>query len=91
MRCSHGRPASSTPIRRPITRRRVAEVRSATERVAREVVDRAPRMVGPAPLSRDAGLARGLADLALYVRQHHGERDHAALGGQVLRAVRGGG
>jgi hypothetical protein len=70
--------------------RRVAEVRSAVERVAREVVDRAPRMVGPAPLSRDAGLARALADLALYVRQHHGERDHAALGGQVLRAARGG-
>jgi hypothetical protein len=30
------------------------------------------------------GLARALADLALYVRQHHAERDHAALGGQVV-------
>jgi hypothetical protein len=64
----------------------VAEVRCAVERVVREVVDRAPRMVGPAPLSRDEQLARALADLALYVRQHHGERDHAALGARVLAA-----
>jgi alkylation response protein AidB-like acyl-CoA dehydrogenase len=62
----------------------VGTVRAAAERVAREVVDRAPRIVGPGPLSRDDGLARALADLALYVRQHHAERDHAALGGQVV-------
>jgi alkylation response protein AidB-like acyl-CoA dehydrogenase len=62
----------------------VATVRAAVERAAREVVDRAPRIVGPAPLSRDADLARALADLALYIRQHHAERDHAALGGQVV-------
>lgn len=62
----------------------VATVRAAVERVAREVVDRAPRIVGPAPLSRDGDLARALADLTLYVRQHHAERDHAALGGQVV-------
>jgi alkylation response protein AidB-like acyl-CoA dehydrogenase len=62
----------------------VATVRAAVERAAREVVDRAPRIVGPAPLSRDADLARALADLALYVRQHHAERDHAALGAQVV-------
>jgi alkylation response protein AidB-like acyl-CoA dehydrogenase len=62
----------------------VAAVRSAVEHTVREVVDRAPRMVGPAPLSRDPELARAVADLQLYVRQHHGERDHAALGEQVL-------
>jgi hypothetical protein len=62
----------------------VATVRAAVERATREVLDRVPRIVGPAPLSRDVGLARALADLALYVRQHHAERDHAALGGQVV-------
>jgi hypothetical protein len=62
----------------------VATLRAAVERAAREVVDRAPRIVGPGPLSRDPGLARALADLALYVRQHHAERDHAALGERVL-------
>ena len=66
----------------------VATVRAAVERAAREVVDRAPRIVGPGPLSSDAELARALADLALYVRQHHGERDHAALGGTGPRPGR---
>ncbi len=67
----------------------VAEVRCAVERAVREVVDRGPRMVGPAPLSRDGELARALADLTLYVRQYHGERDHAALGARVLAARTG--
>lgn len=67
----------------------VAELRCAVERAVREVVDRGPRMVGPAPLSRDGELARALADLTLYVRQHHGERDHAALGARVLAARTG--
>jgi hypothetical protein len=62
----------------------VATLRAAAERAVREVVDRAPRIVGPGPLSRDADLAGALADLALYVRQHHAERDHAALGEQVV-------
>jgi alkylation response protein AidB-like acyl-CoA dehydrogenase len=61
-----------------------ATLRAAVERTAREVVDRAPRIVGPGPLSRDAALARSLADLALYIRQHHAERDHAALGEQIV-------
>jgi hypothetical protein len=62
----------------------VTTLRAAAERAAREVADRAPRIVGPGPLSRDAELAGALADLALYVRQHHAERDHAALGEQVV-------
>jgi alkylation response protein AidB-like acyl-CoA dehydrogenase len=66
----------------------VATLRATVERTVREAVDRVPRVVGPAPLSRDAGLARALADLLLYVRQHHGERDHAALGEQVVRRRR---
>ena len=36
----------------------VATLRAAVERAVREVVDRAPRIVGPGPLSRDAELAR---------------------------------
>lgn len=69
---------------------RVGVLRCAVERAAREVIDRAPRMVGAGPLSRDGELAAALADLALYVRQHHGERDHATLGAQVMatRAAR---
>jgi len=65
-----------------------AVVRCAVEHAVRQVVDRAPRMVGPGPLSRDALLATALADLQLYVRQHHGERDHAALGEQLVARTR---
>ncbi len=54
------------------------------ERVAREVLDRVPRMLGAGPLSQDERLARALADLGIYLRQHHGERDHAALGEALL-------
>lgn len=64
----------------------VARLRCAVERVVRETLDRVPRMLGPGPLSGDAELARMLADLGIYVRQHHGERDHAALGNAVLAA-----
>ena len=85
-----GRPAPadrrgwSTPTRRGTTGSPSPPSGRPSERAAREVVDRAPRIVGPGPLSRDADLARALADLALYVRQHHAERDHAALGSQVV-------
>jgi hypothetical protein len=36
--------------------------------------------LGPAPLAFDEHHARRVADLELYVLQHHGERDVAALG-----------
>lgn len=63
----------------------VAGVRAVVERIAREVLDRVPRMLGAGPLSQDAHLAGALADLGIYLRQHHGERDHAALGEALLR------
>ena len=64
----------------------VAMLRSAVEHAVREVLDRAPRVAGVSALSRDAALAGALADLALYVRQHHGERDHATLAEDLLAA-----
>ena len=42
-----------------------------------------PHALGPAPLAFDPDHARRVADLQLYVRQHHAERDEAALGAQV--------
>jgi alkylation response protein AidB-like acyl-CoA dehydrogenase len=44
--------------------------------------------LGPAPLAFDDAHARRVADLELYVRQHHGERDLATLGRAVLDAGR---
>jgi alkylation response protein AidB-like acyl-CoA dehydrogenase len=39
--------------------------------------------LGPAPLAFDELHARRVADLELYIRQHHGERDLAALGSML--------
>lgn len=39
---------------------------------------------GPGPLAFDEPYAKRMADLALYVRQHHGHRDDAQLGNLVL-------
>lgn len=40
---------------------------------------------GPAPLAFDEKYAKRTADLALYVRQHHGMRDDAQLGALALK------
>lgn len=40
---------------------------------------------GPGPLAFDEVYAKRMADLALYVRQHHGMRDDAQLGSLTLK------
>jgi alkylation response protein AidB-like acyl-CoA dehydrogenase len=55
-------------------------VRSTIERNAMEVVDRVGRALGPAPLAHDAAHAGLVADLTVYVRQHHAERDLEQIG-----------
>ena len=54
-------------------------VRVLAERAATEVVDRVGRALGPGPLATDRAHARRVADLTLFVRQSHAERDLAAL------------
>jgi alkylation response protein AidB-like acyl-CoA dehydrogenase len=63
--------------------------KSAAERAAWETLDRVPRITGPTPLCRDRRFAQQLADLQVYVRQHHAEKDLAVLGRVVLDAERG--
>jgi alkylation response protein AidB-like acyl-CoA dehydrogenase len=53
---------------------------------AEEVVARVGHALGPAPLTGDEEHARRVADLTVYVRQHHGERDLARPGEQVVAA-----
>jgi alkylation response protein AidB-like acyl-CoA dehydrogenase len=55
-------------------------VRSTIERNAAEVVDRVGRALGPGPLAHDAAHAGLVADLTVYVRQHHAERDLEQIG-----------
>jgi alkylation response protein AidB-like acyl-CoA dehydrogenase len=67
-----------------VARRTAGRVRAVVERVATEVVDRVGRALGPAPLARDPEHARRVADLQLYLRQHHAERDLEEHGSAVL-------
>ena len=60
-------------------------VRATVARACDEIILRAGHALGPAPLALDAAHAKRVADLQLYVRQHHAERDDASLG----RAVAG--
>jgi hypothetical protein len=49
----------------------VASARTAAAVAGEQVVDEAGRIVGPGGLTGDERLARTLADLLVYVRQHH--------------------
>ena len=49
-----------------------------------QVVDEAERIVGPGGMSGDARLARTLADLAIFVRQHHVDLAHESAGRHAL-------
>jgi hypothetical protein len=62
---------------------RALRVRSLVAAVASEVLDRTGRALGAGPLSHDETHARRVADLTVYIRQHHAERDLALLGTTV--------
>jgi alkylation response protein AidB-like acyl-CoA dehydrogenase len=60
-------------------------VRTTVERNAINVIDRVGRALGPGPLAHDGDHAALIADLSVYVRQHHGERDLETIGCEVSR------
>lgn len=60
--------------------------RSVVVRAAEAVLQHVGHGLGPAPLALDADHARRVADLTVYLRQHHAERDAAALGRALLAA-----
>ncbi|MDJ0376484.1 acyl-CoA dehydrogenase [Cryobacterium sp. PH31-L1] len=57
-----------------------ARVRGLVAHTVDEVIFHIGHALGPAPLALDARHTQRFADLQLYVRQHHAERDDAALG-----------
>jgi len=57
--------------------------RAAADEACELVLHHATRALGAAPLCLDAGFARRAADLPVFVRQCHGERDLAVLGERV--------
>jgi hypothetical protein len=60
--------------------RRAGRVRAIVERAATETLDRVGRALGATPLATDKGHATAVADLTVYLRQSHAERDLASLG-----------
>jgi len=58
--------------------------RSAVELAVEVVLRRAPRVSGATGLCRNAAFAHRLADLEVYVRQHHAETDYEHLGRHLL-------
>ncbi|MGZ4613937.1 MAG: acyl-CoA dehydrogenase [Actinomycetes bacterium] len=63
-----------------------SRVRAVVERAATETIERVGRALGPAPLALDAEHSKRVADLELYLRQSHAERDLEELGRQVLES-----
>ncbi|WP_072804828.1 acyl-CoA dehydrogenase family protein [Rhodococcoides yunnanense] len=64
-------------------RTRARIVRAIVESAATECLDRVGRALGAAPLCADHQHARRVADLTVYLRQSHAEKDLAALGEDI--------
>jgi hypothetical protein len=65
-------------------------LRGAADATARLVLDHAGRALGAGPLCRDPSVARHFADLPVFLRQTHGERDLAELGGLIAAGTESG-
>lgn len=62
-----------------------SRVRGVVAAAVELTLTRAGHTLGPAALALDEEHARRVADLTLYVRQHHAERDDLALGTQLVK------
>ncbi|GAB7142079.1 acyl-CoA dehydrogenase [Mycobacterium riyadhense] len=62
-------------------------VRTVVEHAVDEAITRTGRALGPGPLCQDGGHAQRVADLTIYIRQSHAERDLAELGRLAGRAT----
>ncbi|MFD8567941.1 acyl-CoA dehydrogenase family protein [Streptomyces sp. NPDC059639] len=70
-------------------RLRSLRVRALVEKVCTGVLDHVGRATGAGPLCHDERHARAVADLTVYVRQHHAETNLAELGRLVAESVSG--
>jgi len=66
-------------------KRQALRARLSAEACAVEVMHHAGRALGAGPLCKDAHLARLMADLPVFLRQSHAEKDLAALGEELVR------
>ena len=63
--------------------------RTVVEHAGDEAITRTGRALGPGPLCEDGRHAQRVADLTIYIRQSHAERDLADLGRLAARAALG--
>ncbi|MEA3086940.1 MAG: hypothetical protein QOC89_4637 [Paraburkholderia sp.] len=68
------------------SQREAMRARLIVEEAATAVMNHATRTLGAGPLCRDARFARALADLPVFLRQSHAERDLAVLGELTVKA-----
>ena len=66
-----------------------ATIRALIAQQARRMLELTLSLVGPGPLTSDEEFARRVSDLTVYLSQHHGQRDLAGLGRQLLDAAGG--
>lgn len=59
-------------------------VRATVARTCEDVLRTAAHALGPGPLAMEPAHAKHVADLEIYVRQHHAERDDASLGSALV-------
>jgi hypothetical protein len=67
--------------------REAMRARLVVEAASTAVMNHATRTLGAGPLCRDARFARALADLPVFLRQSHAERDLAGLGELTVNAT----
>lgn len=60
--------------------RRALMLRHNVERAATQIIDLYGRAMGPRPLIQDPDVVRRVAELQLYIRQHHDEHDLESIG-----------
>ncbi len=74
-----GNQIDSGPTDRDAAEQRARSLRWVIERMCTDILDRFSRAFGPRPFVGDAAIAHRVADLHLYLRQHHAERELGAL------------
>lgn len=65
---------------------RAMEARHAIEQACTDILRRFARCMGPVPLAKNPDLSRRYAELDIFLRQSHGERDLEALGRALREA-----
>ena len=67
--------------------RAALSVRLSVEAAANVTLAAVGRALGPGPMCKDAAMARRFADLPVFMRQSHAERDLEAVGKLVAQSM----